>query len=103
MGAMYHDEKGKFYTEKVAKDMILATIQTTTHRIRGYIHIRINERLKNELDRDEPFMAVTNAVVFDQQGEILYRHEFIAVRKTHIVWVMPDDQAFNPQSEESAG
>jgi hypothetical protein len=85
------DDKGKFYTDIVSKVTIPATIQTTTHRISGLVHIRPYERVKDELDRDEPFLAVTSAIVFGQQGEILFQAEFLSVRREQIVWVIPEE------------
>ena len=58
-----YDEKGKLFTNVVNKRSMAATLQTTTHLIRGFIHIRQDERVKDELDRDELFLAVTDAVV----------------------------------------
>lgn len=84
------DEKGKFYTEIVTKITVPANIQTTTHRISGLVHIRPDQRFKDELDRDEPFLAVTSASVFGPQGELLFQADFMSVRRSQIVWVIPD-------------
>ena len=43
-------------------------IQTATHLVRGLVHVREGERLKNELERDEAFLAVTNASVYGAGG-----------------------------------
>jgi hypothetical protein len=83
------DEKGKIFTEVVSKIAIPAIVQTTQHLIRGNIHVRRDERLKDELDRDELFLAITDASVIAIDGQILHQTRFLAVRRAQIVWVMP--------------
>lgn len=89
-----YDEKGKFYTDVVAKLPVSCLIQTTTHLMRGFVHVRQGERFKNELERDEIFLAVTNVNIFGANDEILYTSPFMAIKRSQIVWVMPasDDQ-----------
>jgi hypothetical protein len=58
-----YDEKGKIFTDVVSKTAIHATVQTTTHMLQGYIHVRRDQRIKDELDRDEDFLAVTDVSV----------------------------------------
>ncbi len=85
-----YDEKGKFYTDVVTKLPVAAVIQTTTHSVRGFIHIRQGERLKNELERDEMFLAVTSAVVHNTgDDKVLFNAPFMAVQRTQIVWIFP--------------
>jgi hypothetical protein len=83
------DEKGKIFTEVVSKIAIPAVVQTTQQLIRGNVHVRHNERLKDELDRDELFLAITDATVIGTDGQILHQTRFLAVRRAQIVWVMP--------------
>ncbi len=87
-----YDEKGKFYTDVVTKLPVSAVIQTVTHLIRGFIHIRQGERIKNELERDEMFIAVTNAVVHDAEDKPLFSTPFMAVQRAQIVWVFPSEE-----------
>ena len=70
-----------------------AIIQTTKHLIEGYIHIRMDGRLKDELDRNEVFLAVTNARVFADDGAILYEADFLSVARLQIVWVIPKEDS----------
>ncbi len=84
-----YDEKGKFYTDVVAKLPVSCLIQTTTHLMRGFVHVRQGERFKNELERDEIFLAVTNVNIFGANDEILYTSPFMAIKRSQIVWVMP--------------
>ncbi len=51
------DEKGKYYTDIVTKQPVAVVIQTSTHLVRGFVHVRHGERLKNELERDEGFQC----------------------------------------------
>ena len=85
------DEKGKFFTDVVTKDAIQAVIQTTTHQIHGHIHIRKDVRLKDELDLNQTFLAVTNAEVLATDGQVLYRTDFIAIQRGQIVWIIAED------------
>ncbi|MFH1185763.1 MAG: hypothetical protein V1755_12115 [Chloroflexota bacterium] len=87
---MKFDDKGKFYTDWVSKTAVQATLQTVGQLVRGTVHVREGERLKDELDRDEPFLAVTDATVVDAEGRTLFEGPFLAVRRSQIVWVMPE-------------
>jgi hypothetical protein len=87
-----YDEKGKIYTNIVAKEDIPARIQTTTHYMEGEIHVRPDCRLKDELDLDEPFLALTNVSVFDANQEVLFRTSFMAIRRDQLVWVTLEDE-----------
>jgi hypothetical protein len=85
-----YDDKGKFFTDIVSKVAIQATVQTTTHLMRGRIHVRRDQRIKDELDMDEKFLALTDVSVLGPDGQPLFQAPFLAVRRSHIVWVMPD-------------
>lgn len=87
------DDKGKIFTEVVSKVSIPAVVQTTEHLIRGNVHVRRDERLKDELDRDELFLAITDASIIGTDGQTLYQTRFLAVRRAQIVWVMPAHEA----------
>ena len=85
-----YDEKGKIFTDVVSKIAIEATIQTTTHLIRGRIHVRRDQRIIDELDQDENFLALTNVSVLGVNGQTIFQTPFLAVRRAHIVWVIPE-------------
>ena len=86
------DEKGKIYTNVVQKQPLWVTIQLQQNRIHGLIHIRAGERIMDELDKSQTFIAVTQAEVFSPDGqESLFSSRFLAINKTHIVWLIPDD------------
>ena len=81
------DQKGKYYTDFITKDAISARIQTSTHLIEGQIHVQHEHRLKDEMDRDEPFLAITNATVFTNEGQVFFQTQFIAIKRKQIIWV----------------
>ena len=83
------DDKGKIFTDVVSKISIPAIVQTTRHLIRGNVHVRHDERLKDELDRDELFLAMTDARIMGADNEVIHEARFLAVRRAQIVWVMP--------------
>lgn len=85
-----NETPGKVFTYVVAKEPIPATIQTLTHRIHGEVHIRRGERLLDTLNNEPPFLAITNAVVYDAAGRAVYQAHFLTVHKQHIVWLLPD-------------
>lgn len=91
-----YDEKGKIFTDIVTKVSIPATIQTTTHLMRGQIHVRRDQRIKDELDLTESFLALTDVSVMGPDGQTLFQAPFLAVRRSHIIWVLPEQN----QSEE---
>jgi len=86
-----YDEKRKFYTDVISKVTMPATLQTTNQLVKGLIHVRHGERIKDELDRDELFLAVTKASIWGADGNLLFEAPFIAVRRTQIVWIMPNE------------
>ncbi len=93
------DEKGKYYTDIVTKLPVSAVIQTSAHLVRGFVHIRQGERLKNELERDEEFLAVTEASIIGADNQVIFTAPFLAVRRSQIVWIMPDDEKLEDTRE----
>ena len=93
-----YDDKGKIFTDVVSKRTILATVQTTTHLMRGQLHVRHDQRIKDELDRQKTFLAMTDVSVLAPDGQILYQAPFLAVNRAHIIWVLPEQD----KSEEKS-
>ena len=85
------DDKGKIFTDVVSKIPVPTIVQTTQHLVRGDVHVRRDERLKDELDRDELFLAITDAKIMGADDRVLHEARFLAVRRAQIVWVMPAD------------
>lgn len=97
-----YDEKGKFFTDVITKDAVPAIIQTLVTRVQGNVYVRINERVKDELNRGEQFIAVTDGVIFNLQGQKLYDAELLLVNRDHIIWIIPDDE-HTVRAEQSDG
>ena len=87
-----YDEKGKIFTDIVSKIAVHATVQTTTHMMRGRIHVRKDQRIKDELDGNESFLALTDVSVLGSDGQTLFQAPFLALRRTHIIWVCPEQK-----------
>ena len=95
------DAKGKTYTDIVHKDEVATLIQTTANLIHGHIFLRAGLRLKDELNGTaEQFIAVTEAEVYNANGQVLVRSDFLTVNKNQIVWVRPDEETREPPAAE---
>jgi hypothetical protein len=88
-----YDDKGKIFTDIVSKIAVYATIQTTMHMLRGRIHVRRDQRIIDELDLSENFIALTDVSILGNDGQILFQTPFLAVRRSHIVWVLPEQKS----------
>ena len=97
--SIHYDEKGKFYTDIISKQAIPVLIQTSSNRIRGNIYVRPAERIKDQINQEDMFLAVTEAIIFDQAGEELYHSDFLLVNREHLIWLLPEDQLKQPESE----
>jgi hypothetical protein len=86
------NEKGKLFTDVVSKKGISIIMQTTAHKIRGVIHARLGERLKDELNNPERFIAITNAEILDTNNQIIHSSNFLAINSDNIVWLFPDNK-----------
>ena len=93
-----YDEKGKIYTDIVQKVAVSATIQTLKQRIHGQMYVESGTRLKDELDNSDEFLAITGAVVFGDDGQVLYHTDFMVVKLDHIIWLIPDDELSEDQA-----
>jgi hypothetical protein len=90
------DDNGKFFTDIISKTPIPAMIQTVTHRIHGNIHVGQDRRLKDELDHPEKFIAITDAVIYLSDGQVLFQANFVALQRNEIIWVIPDSEITDP-------
>jgi hypothetical protein len=93
------DEKGKIFTNVISKVPVDVIIQTTQNQIRGKLHIRPDDRLKDEINHDETFLAITDAEVINPQGEVLYRANFVAVNRAQVIWLLPVDEIIENPSD----
>ena len=94
------DAKGKTYTDVVRKDDLAVLIQTVTNLVHGQIYLRPGLRLKDELNGTaEIFIAVTDAEVYNANGQVLVHSQFLTVNKNHIVWIRPDEDNEDSQGQ----
>ena len=99
--SLHYDEKGKFFTEYVSKEAIKAVIQTATNRIEGFIYIRSGDRISDFLNKSEQFLAVTDATVYDLNGNQLSCCDFIALNLDQVIWLMPVNEKESDSSQDS--
>jgi hypothetical protein len=98
-----YNEKGKFFTEFISKVEIPVTIQTETNRIHGYVYVRKGERLSDELNSSRSFIPISDATIYNAQGDTLYTCGFLTVHRDHIVWLMPEGEEPRNDPEQSGG
>jgi hypothetical protein len=98
--AIHYDDKGKFFTDLVMKEARPVLIQTLTHRIQGNFYVRPGVRIKDQINQEEMFLALTEASVYDLSGEELYHCDFLLVNRAHLIWLLPEDQGLNPEYKD---
>jgi len=86
------NDRGKFFTNVISKDPVQVIIQTTHQRIIGEVHVRRGERLKDELNQPDQFIAVTNASVLRTDGNVELQTKLLLISSAQIVWVMPANE-----------
>jgi len=101
--ATQYDDKGKFYTDIISKVLVPVIIHVGHYRMQGNVHVRSGYRLKDEMNEPDTFIAVTNALVFDLNGVVLYQTDFIAINREHIDWIIPEDELITDQPQEGGG
>lgn len=94
------EEKGKLFTNVVAKKPVTVHIQTVTNIIEGIIHIRPDIRLKDEINQTEAFLAITDAKVFDLDKKHIRDCKFLAINRTQIVWLTPENDNTTQEKNE---
>jgi hypothetical protein len=94
------DDKGKIFTNIISKRPVQSVVQTEKQQIIGKIHVTPSERLKDELNGSEQFIAITDAVIYDLDGVELYRCNFLTLNRNYVIWVIPEEDLIR---ENSAG
>lgn len=91
------DDKGKFFTPRVSKDMLPSFIRTASQVVVGNIHVRPERRLKDELNDDSSrYLPVTDAYIYDAATEqMLYHSSFLLLSYQQIVMISPLDALEN--------
>lgn len=88
-----YDEKGKFFTQVVSKEPYPVIIQTLMHRIEGNVYARQDERIKDSINAESQFIAVTDVKIYNTQGQVIYQSDLTLVNGDHIVWMIPNYEA----------
>ncbi|NMC83890.1 MAG: hypothetical protein GYA58_01270 [Anaerolineaceae bacterium] len=89
----HFDEKGKIYTDIIQKEAVWVTIQLKHAQIHGTLFIRNNQRIKDTLDADEPFLAITDVTITPtdtDSAQAVIKTQFLAVNKANILWIFAD-------------
>ncbi len=95
------DAKGKYYTTHVSKQSVAVVARVQDSIVHGIVHLAPDNRLKDELNGNETFLAITNAEIFAVGGEQpLYSTEVLIVNKDQIVWIFPREHV-QPEPEAS--
>ena len=87
-----YEEYGKYFTEVIPKKPVEVLIQTTHQLLRGFIHVRPDYRLKDEIDEPGKSLAVTDVTVLSEDGKVIYRANFMSLNRTQIVWIIPHEE-----------
>jgi hypothetical protein len=98
-----YDDKGKIFTDVVSTETIWVIVQTQHNRIEGEYHVRPGKRLKDQINQNEDFAALTNAVIYDLAGVELYRSTFLVLNKSHIIWLLPTEEILDGDQEAAGG
>lgn len=96
-----YDDKGKIFTQVISKKPMRVLIQTDRHQIEGIIHIRPTERLIDELNHSQTFIAITDAIIRSLTSEEVVSSEFLSVNVDHVAWVLPVDALQAKESKEA--
>jgi hypothetical protein len=99
----HYDDKGKIFTNIVAKEAIKVHVQTINQRILGFMYVQQGQRIKDELNREERFLAMTDAVVLNSDGSLLFEAAFLAVNRREIVWVIPESEIYTDSAGGGGG
>ena len=96
------DAKGKYFTPHVSKQSIAVIARVRDSIVHGTLHLAPDNRLKDELNSNESFLAVTDAQVWEVNGaRPLYSIEVLMLNKAQIAWIFPRENV-QPESENAA-
>lgn len=92
------DDKGKYFTERINKRGLLVTLSVRGNRVQGTVHLAPDHRLKDEMNNDEQFIALTDAKLWDSTAMQIFREtNLIIVNKTQVDWIYPDEPESAPK------
>lgn len=94
------DEKGKVFTPRMSKRTLPVTACIKNHIVQGTLHLKPDNRLKDEMNEAERFIALTNVQVMDAQGiNVLYETGALIVNKDDVAWIFQRDSNSTNSSE----
>ncbi len=86
------DEKGKIYSKHVTKRSVAVVLRVEETIISGTVHLTLDNRLKDELNSGETFIAITSAKLADaNSGRTLHESEVVLINKNRITWIYPSE------------
>ena len=98
---MRYDDKGKFYTSRVTKRAAQVLVCAQEMLISGTMHLLLENRVKDELDSEGHFIAITNAQVRERDsGRVLANDQTLILNKEHITWVVPCEDTNEPAASD---
>jgi hypothetical protein len=84
-------ERERGFRPQVNTTKYAVVIQTTHNQIHGDLHARENERIKDALNSNETFIAITSVRIFNVDASIeLRKSEFLAINRSHVIWIIED-------------
>lgn len=92
---------GSPFPDKIDKIVKKVVIQTLSDVILGDFHCRPRLRLIDDLISGDPYIAITNATVYDKSGKARFKANFLSVNRDHIVLIIPwEDLETKPDSQQ---
>ncbi len=92
------DPKGKVFTTHVTKRSLAVILSLGNSIIHGMVYLMADNRLKDELNEGEQFIAVTDAQVYQPGSETpIYESPTLIVNKQQIGWIFPKEPVVQPE------
>jgi hypothetical protein len=96
------DAKGKYFTTHVSKQSVAVVARVQDSIVQGTLHLAPDNRLKDEMNSGDTFLAITNAEIYAVGGDrLLYSSEVLIVNKDQIDWIFPREHV-QPEAESNA-
>jgi len=94
---------GTPFPDKIDKIVKKVVIHTLSDVILGDFHCRPRLRLIDDLISGDPYIAITNATVYDKSGKARFKTKFLSVNRDHIVLIIPwEDLETKPDDQQFA-
>ncbi len=92
------DPKGKVFTTHVTKRSLAVILSLGNSIIHGKVYLMADNRLKDELNNGEQFIAVTDAQVYQLGSDSpAYESSALIINKEQIDWIFPKESATQPE------